>query len=190
MKSFSRAYFCIMFLLAACVLMTACENDQKEVDQLFQKKTGIEEATQVVSYLSENAKTKAKLTSPYMLRYLVDSPYYEFPRTLHVDFYDDSARMETTLDTRYAKYNENQKIVHMRDSVVVINLQKGDTLRTSELWWDQNKQEFYTDKPVTILQRDKKTFGKYGIRAAQDFSWYWLYSSSGQYLVPPEGVPQ
>lgn len=190
MRISSRAYLFMAVAFAGCMLLGACENDQKEVDQLFRKKTGIEEANQIESYLSENAKIKARLTSPHMLRYLVDTPYYEFPHTLHVDFYDDSARIETKLDARYARYNENDKLVHMRDSVVVINMQKGDTLRTNELWWDQNKQEFYTNKPVTILQRDKKTFGQYGIRAAQDLSWWWVYSSSGQYIVPPEGIPQ
>jgi len=194
MEASFRAYRFIAAAIAACMLFVACENDPKDVDSIFEKKAGIEEANQITSYLSENAKIKAKLTSPYMRRYLAskatDTPYYEFPRTLHVDFYDDSAQVETKLDARYAKYNENTRIVHMRDSVVVINMQKGDTLRTSELWWDQNKQEFYTDKPVKILQRDKKTFGQYGIRAAQDLSWWWVYSSSGQYLVPPEGLPQ
>ena len=73
----------------------------------------------------------------------------------------------------------------LRDSVVVINLAKGDTLKTDELWWDQNTQEFYTDKPVEIHQPDKTVYGK-GLRAAQDFSWYDIFNITGVVLTTGE----
>ncbi len=48
----------------------------------------------------------------------------------------------------YARYREYERKVFLKDSVVVINILKGDTLKTDELWWDQDKEEFYTDRPV------------------------------------------
>ncbi len=151
---------------------------------LFQKKIAIEEAKNVESFLSQNGRVKAKLTAPYMLRYSGsrDSTYYRISRTLHVDFYDDSAVIESTVDSRYGKYVENDHRVLLRDSVLVQSIKNGDTLRTQELWWDQNKQEFYTDKPAQILQRDKVIFAKDGLRAAQNLTSYTFYSSSGPML--------
>lgn len=171
-------------------MFTSCENDPAEVDQLFQKKTAVEEAKTVESYLSQSGKVKAKLTSPYMLRVQADSAYMEFPRTLHVDFYDDSTVIESTLDARYAKYVEFDHKVLLRDSVLVQSIKNGDTLRTQELWWDQDKQEFYTDKPAHVYQRDKIIFAKNGLRAAQNLTSYTFYSSSGPMLVPNSGIPQ
>lgn len=171
--------------------LTSCENDQAEVDKLFQKQVAVETGDKVESYLSQNGHVKAKLTAPYMLRYQQpDSPYMEFPRTMHVDFYDTSAVIESTLDCRYAKYVEFDHKVLLRDSVLVISIAKGDTLRTNELWWDQNRQEFYTDKPAHIYQRDKIIFSKHGLKAAQNLTSYTLYSSSGPMLVPNSGMPQ
>jgi LPS export ABC transporter protein LptC len=66
--------------------------------------------------------------------------------------------------------------------VVVINILKGDTLRTNELWWDQNEQKFYTDKPVRIYQKDKTIFGT-GLRADQDFSSYDIFKITGEVLT-------
>jgi LPS export ABC transporter protein LptC len=178
--SSARNKFFTAALLISCFFILSCENDMKAVDDLMKKKVAVEEAINVTSYMSQGGKMKAKLTSPYMLIHQSDSGYIEFPRTLHVDFYSDSANtvVESTLDALYAKYRENEKKVYLRDSVVVINILKKDTLRTDELWWDQNKEEFYTDKPVRIHQPDKTIYGV-GLKAAQDFTWYDIFKIKG-----------
>lgn len=174
----------------SCFFMAACENDQQEVDRFFSKKTAVEEALQIESYLSQGGHTKAKLTAPYMIRSLADSPFVEFPKTLHVDFYNDTLQIESTMDALYARHMEFARKVLLKDSVVVINKVKGDTLRTSELWWDQNKEEFYTDKLVRIYQKTGYTIGRNGLRAKQDFSEWWILGSSGERLVSDSGVPE
>ena len=187
----TRYYFFAVALIMGCFFVfSSCENDQAEVDALFKKQIAIEEAKKVESYLSQSGKVKAKLTAPYMLRYQADSPYIEFPRTLHVDFYDDSTAIESTLDAKYAKYVEYDHKVLLRDSVLVQSIRNGDTLRTQELWWDQDKQEFYTNKPAHVYQRDKIIFAKDGLRDNQYLTAYTFYSSSGPMLVPSSGMPQ
>ena len=187
---YKRYLFLIAAFIGSCFFMSACENDPETVDSFFRKKTAVEEAFKVESYMSQEGKVKAKLTAPYMKRYMADSPFVEFPRTLHVDFYNDTLQIESTLDAMYARHMEFEHKVLLKDSVVVINKIKGDTLRTSELWWDQNKQEFYTDKPVRIFQKTSHTFGKSGLQAKQDFSEWWILGSSGKREVPANGVPQ
>lgn len=181
-------------LLLGCffvVTFTSCENSQEELDTIYQKKVAIEEAKNVTSYLSQSGKVKAKLTSPYMLRYQVpDSPYIEFPRTMHVDFFDDSTKIESTVDSRYAKYVEFAHKILLRDSVVVMSFRNGDTLRTQELWWDQDKQEFYTNKEAFLYQRDKIIHAKDGLKAAQNLTSYTFYKSSGPMSVPSSGIPE
>ncbi len=146
----------------------------KQVQALSQKKTSIEQAVDVVSYLSQDALVKAKLTSPLMLRIQEDSPRTEFPNTLHVDFYNDSTKVESQLFAKYGRYMENQSKVLLRDSVVVFNV-KGDTMRTNELWWDQNKGSFYTDKPVYIHQPNGNIINSIGMTASQDLNDVQLY---------------
>jgi LPS export ABC transporter protein LptC len=184
-------YYRIAALLMGCFfVLTACENDQREVDQLFSQEIKYEEAFKMESYLSEGGIVKAKLTSPYMKRREFDSAYMEFPKTLHVDFYDSTSKVETVLDARYAKYFQYEQKILLRDSVVVISHKNGDTLRTNELWWDQNKQEFYTTARALILQRGQHMNAKAGLRAAQDLSWYDFYDANGVMLVPASGLPE
>src|SRR6185295_12760621 len=105
----------VVLILGALFFIVACENSEEEINAQYKKSMGVEEAKNIVSYLSEGGTVKAKLTSPYMLRYQADSPYIEFPRTLHVDFYNDTARVESTVDARYAKYIEFDRKVLLRD---------------------------------------------------------------------------
>jgi LPS export ABC transporter protein LptC len=171
-------------LCVCCFFLWACENDMKDIKALTDKRTSIEEGIKIESYLSQQAKVKAKLTAPLMKRFQTDSPYVEFPRSLHVDFYDDTLRVESQLNAKYGKYRESEHKVFLKDSVVVFNI-KGDTLHCLELWWDQQTQKFYTDKPVRIHQPDKIIYGT-GLEAAQNFSWWVIKNAKGPVQVPKD----
>jgi LPS export ABC transporter protein LptC len=141
-----------------------------------------EEAKNVTSYFSQMGIMKAKLTAPLLLRFQTDTIYTEFPKSLHVDFYDANVKMESQLDALYGKYFENLNKVFLRDSVVVMNI-KGDTLRCPELWWDQQTKTFFTDKIVRIHTKDKHIYGGRGLEADQAFSWYIIKEPTGTILV-------
>ena len=148
-----------------------------------------EEAKIVESYLSQGGVMKAKLTAPLMYRYQRDTIYTEFPNTLHVDFYDDSVRVESRLFSKYGIYYDNLNKVFLRDSVTVIN-NEGDTLRCPELWWDQNLQKFYTDKPARIDGIDKHIYCKDGIDAPQDLRGFTCHNPTGPFNVKERATPQ
>lgn len=172
-------------LLLCCLFFCSCENSEKEIQELSTKRIAVEEAKSIESYLSQGGKMRARLTAPIMNRYQTDSPYIEFPRSLHVDFFNDTLAVESQLNAKYGRYRETEQKVFLRDSVTVFNSRK-DTLRSEELWWDQNQQKFYTDKPVEIHQPDKIIFGK-GLEADQSFNWWIIKQVTGELLVPRGG---
>lgn len=153
--------------MMSCCFFSSCENTQEEIDKWTKDKVMQEEAIGVESYISQNGKMKARLKAPLMLRVMADTQYVEFPKSLHVDFYDDSTKIETYLDSKYGKYFENLNKVYLRDSVVVITL-KRDTLRCHDLWWDQNKEIFYTDSTATYRSPGNDITGGKGMEATQD----------------------
>lgn len=157
----------ILLLFFLLIFFTACENDPALVKEWTEKKELIETGKDIESYLSQGGRMKAKLISPLMYRYQSDTVYSEFPKSLYVDFYDDSLRVTSWLSSLYGKYFENLNKVYLRDSVTVINVD-GDTLRCPELWWDQDLQKFYTDKPARLDGKDKNIVGTQGVEATQD----------------------
>ena len=154
--------------ISCCLFISACENDPKMIDDWSKKKEMVEVGKNIEAYLSQESKVKAKLTAPLMLRHEADTLYTEFPNSLHVDFYDDSTKIESWVDSKHGKYFENTDKVYLWDSVVVINI-KGDTLKSQDLWWDKSKELFYTDKYAEYLRSDKQIYPGKGLEATQDF---------------------
>ena len=187
-RNIGRQILAAAFFVGCCFVLS-CENDQKKIDEITKKVTLVEEAKNIESYLSQQNHVKAKLTAPLMLRYESDTIYVEFPNRLHVDFFDDSAKIETWLDSKYGKYFENLNKVYLRDSVIVINV-KGDTLKTPDLWWDQNTKMFYTDKYAEYHRKDKHIFGGKGLEASQDMKMITFKSPTGTIQVNNSGFPQ
>jgi LPS export ABC transporter protein LptC len=182
-----------LFLQAAfgtsCLFFFGCENDPELVNRVTERKANIEEAYNIQSFLSQNGTLKAKLVSPFMIRYALDTSYLEFPKKLHVDFYDSTGKVESQVDALYGKYFETRSQVYLRDSVVVFNI-KGDTLRTPDLWWDQNTRKFYTDKFIRLRTKDKRLYGGKGFEANQDLSGYTIFQPTGIILIPDSIVAQ
>lgn len=161
--------FVVLFIVAIAMAIGGCENSEQELRERIRKRTGVDEATDISTLFSQAGKIKAKLTSVLMHRYQQDSARIEFPNRLHVDFYNDSSQVESTLDAKYGRYIEAQNKMYLRDSVVVIQKFNQDTLRCEELWWDQNKEKFYTNKPVKVTKKNGDIIPAQGLEASQDF---------------------
>jgi len=186
----SYTFFLKAAITMSCFFVCSCENSMQEVNALDKKKTSVDIAENVTSYMSQNGLVKAKLTAPLMTRAEADTPIVEFPNTLQVEFYNDSTKPESHLFAKYGKYFERQGKVFLRDSVVVYNMTKGDTLITNELWWDRNKELFYNSKPVLIKQANNQNFKGDSITADQDFTAYTLFNGSGIRNIPDSTLPQ
>lgn len=157
------------------LFLWSCSNRSADVHAIIQKKLGVDEANNIEAYMSTGGHMRAKLRAPQMLRYQDTSSKVVFPKTMHVDFFQDSLEgvIKSQLDARYGEYFEQRNMVFLKDSVRVFN-NTGDTLFCNELWWSQNDQKFYTDKPVRIHRQDMIMIGV-GLSAPQDFSFFEMY---------------
>ena len=170
--------------------LVSCGNSDTEISQFNSKSLGVEEIKNADINYTLGGKAKAKLLSPLMLRVQDASPYVEFPKKLHVDFFNETGTVDSRLDAKYGKYFESESKVFLKDSVSVINV-LGDTLYCDELWWDRSRKgrEFYTDKPVRIRKKMEVINGT-GMEAAQDFkNWVILNPSQGLMKIPASQFP-
>jgi LPS export ABC transporter protein LptC len=171
----------LLTVTCSCIFMLAsCENDEAKVNELTSKRLGVDEAHNVEAYMSTTGVMKARLRAPLMLRYQDTIAKVVFPESMHVDFFNDSVKIESQLDSRYGEYYETKNKVFLKDSVKVFN-NTGDTLFCQELWWDQQLQKFYTDKPVRIHRPDMIMIGV-GLSAPQDFKTFEIYKISNSIL--------
>jgi LPS export ABC transporter protein LptC len=166
-----------LLLLVTCLI--ACGNTDLELKDYNSKRLGVEEIKNADINYTLGGKAKAKLLSPLMLRVQEASPYVEFPKKLHVDFFNETGTVDSRLDALYGKYMEQESKVFLKDSVKVVNI-KGDTLYCDELWWDRNRKgnEFYTELPVRIRTKTQIING-IGMEARQDFKGYVIKKVTG-----------
>lgn len=179
---------CFLYSVSLLFLMS-CGNSDTEVKDYNNKSLGVEEIKNADINYTLGGKAKAKLQSPLMLRVQEVSPYVEFPKKLHVDFFNETGAVDSRLDALYGKYLEQESKVFLKDSVKVINI-KGDTLYCDELWWDRNRKgnEFYTELPVRIRTRTQIING-IGMEARQDFKGYVIKKVTGIINVPNSQFP-
>ncbi len=169
--------------------MFGCTNNYQEVQDLAKKKIPVDTAKQVVSYLSQDGVVKSKLTSPIMISNNSSTdPTIEFPKSLHVDFYDSTQKIQNKLFAKYGLYYTNKRLILLRDSVIVFNI-TGDTLRCEKLWWDQDKELIYTDVPVHIVQQGEPLEGKNGMTASQNFDAWTLLDAKGSLPITDSTLP-
>ena len=84
-------------------------------------------------------------------------------------------------DTAY--YYEKKKLWELRSNVHIRNLQ-GDKFDTQLLFWDEAKEQIYSDKPIRIEQADKSIInGQYGFKSNQQLTEYEIYNSGGEFIV-------
>ena len=88
----------------------------------------------------------------------VESPYSEFRSGIEVAFYDGHEKPAGTVYAKYAKYTDKKKLWELKDSVVVVN-ETSDTLETEQLFWDQEKDQIYTDRFIKITGEDQTVMG-------------------------------
>lgn len=177
-------------IILCCFFVVSCENTEEDLQKFSPNKTiAVEEAKEVKIIYTLGEKTSARLIAPLMLRHQTSTPYLEFTKGVHADFFDDSLEVESKLDARYAKYTETESKVFLRDSVVVFNI-LGDTLFCEELYWDRNLpgREFHTDKPVRIRTPTQIIDGD-GLDAPQDFKSWHIINGRGIVRVPAGEFP-
>lgn len=179
----------------------SCENDITEIREMAVRTVNTETGTNIDSYLSLEGKVKAHLTSPKIIRYVGEGPRRsEFPNSLHVDFFNDSMKIDSRIDARYGDYNENERKVLLKNNVVATNI-FGDTLFTDELWWDQTAEKFYTDKKVIVSKNYRSDYfvGLKGMTCNQNLTdmilfeiedkSYTTYKDSTAQAPPPPSPP-
>lgn len=159
----------LAYALSLVIVFASCKNDLSEVRALDVKSSNVEKGTMINGYMSTEGRLKAHLTAPVMTRSTSDSNMTEFPKSLNVNMYDDSGKVVTTyIFAKYGRYVKSRELIFLKDSVVIYNTNK-DTLRTSELYWNQATNKLYTSKTVwvhRILPTEQYIHAKSGMDAS------------------------
>jgi LPS export ABC transporter protein LptC len=159
-------------------MLFSCENDVAEVksldsDTLYPANS----AKNVEVTYSEKGRISLQLNAPVLNQYSGEKEYDEMPEGVHVKIFDKQLNVTTELTSNYAIKYTYLNTMEAKYDVVVRN-EKGETLNTEHLFWDETTGDITSDVFVKITTADQIIMGE-GLISNQDFSDYRILKPSG-----------
>jgi LPS export ABC transporter protein LptC len=110
----------------------------------------------------------------------------EFPEGIEIDLYDKFGALNTQMKANKGYYKKNDNIYFGQGAVEVNNLQKQQKLSSEELYWNPNEKKIFTEKFVTIQEKET-LFNGTGMEADEGFNEYKLFKvTNSRTLLPGE----
>jgi LPS export ABC transporter protein LptC len=180
-----------LLVIPGAFCLVSCENDIEKINSLTHINNFPEVSGKKVNIIySDSGKVKLELNADEILQFLkADPPYFEFPRGIHVIFYDSNTEPESELVAGYAKYFQKERMWEARGNVIVTRISTGEKLNTEELFWDENSKRIYSNSFSRIQRKDMIYYGQKGFETNEHFSPLRLKSSSGTIHVKDENIP-
>ncbi|WP_228779929.1 LPS export ABC transporter periplasmic protein LptC [Aquiflexum lacus] len=112
----------------------------------------------------------------------------EFPEGIEITFFDKEGNISTTMRADKGFYERSKNLYRGEGDVKVDNFEKEQKLSSEELFWDPGSKKIYTDKFVTIQEKET-LFNGTGMEADEGFNEYKLFKViNSRTLLPGEGM--
>ncbi len=139
------------------LLFCSCENDLKDINEIenIQKEEAVDISKDVKIIYSDSAVVKAQLTGPELRIYHDSTGNYEFQKGLQIIFFDLEGKETQRIKSDYGVQRSALGITEFRNNVV-INMADGSVIKTEELFYDENKKEYYNSVPIFMEFTDSR----------------------------------
>lgn len=177
-----------------CLMLWACGEKEKETlkgnfnPETFPTMT----TTNVSTLISDSGVLRYKIESPIWLIYdQAKEPYWNFPKGLHLEKYNDMFRIEAEVRCDSARFFKDKQLWRLDGYVEVTNI-AGEKFLTPQLFWDQRKQKLYSDSFIHI-ERQGRIIEGYGFESNERMSKYEVRKVMGMFpaqdFKPGAGAP-
>lgn len=158
-----------VIFIAVFGILFACESNFKDVQKInVSTFAPIGEADTVNLKYTDSGKIKAILVSPKMLDFSNASfPYTEFPKGIDVTLYDNNQK-KSFVSSDYAITYKGTDIIDLQGNVK-IKSEDGKILETTQLYYDQKREWFFTEKKCKLILGPGNEFYTKGFDASRDF---------------------
>ena len=146
----------------------------------------INTAINILLIQSDSAIIRSEITAAKQLEFLNGN--IEFPDGIEIKFFTKEGELETTMRADRGYFSKSENLYRGEGNVQIQNLLKEQKLQTEEIFWDQPAKKIYTEKFVTIQER-QTLFNGTGMEADDSFSDYTLKQvRDSRTLLPGEGI--
>jgi LPS export ABC transporter protein LptC len=108
----------------------------------------------------------------------VSHPFTEFPKGIHLTLMDENGK-QSTIIADYAISYKKTKIIDLQGRVIITS-HDGKKLETSQLYYDQKNEWFFTEKPFKYTDEVGGYLEGPGVDFSKDFKIFNMQRSSGE----------
>jgi LPS export ABC transporter protein LptC len=173
----------ILFNIVTILVVTmffSCEKSLNDVSKLSQSSflpSG--EADSINLKYTDSGKIKSILKSAKMLDYsAVKNPFTEFPKGIFVTMFDENRKI-TTIQSDYAISYKKTDIIDLQGNVRIIS-HDGKKLETSQLYFDQKNEWFFTENSFKYTDEAGGFLQGPGVDFSKDFKIFNMQKTSGE----------
>jgi LPS export ABC transporter protein LptC len=167
-------------LVVTSLAFMACGG--KKIDKVkiaaSNKEMPIEVGSNISISYTDSGYLKAKVFAPLLERYSSEVRMEtEMRQGITAYFYDNNGKISSYIKSKYAIRDESSRTLTARKDVFVVN-NKGDTLRTEELIWDEKADRIYSEQFVKITSPDRIILGS-GLESNTAFTKFRVLNITG-----------
>ena len=163
----------IASVAALAILVVSCKSKLAKAEALDVSKTPVQTVDDMFAVQTKNGNVVLRMESSVMERYDTDTSVFEsFPKGLAIYGYADEGVLETVIVSDDARHiqkkrrpgKDAEEIWEAFGNVVIHNVLKQETMETDTIYWNQAKNEIYTDCYVKMYSPQGFLQG-YGMRS-------------------------
>lgn len=166
-------------LMSVFILLFSCK---KELPPINKKKVEFPSRTLINANIinKDSGRISGNLRSPLIEMYeTVDSPYTVFRKGLDLDFYQKGSVKPGYFQADWGRLSDVTGIYEGRGNVIIVN-EKGDSLKSEQLFWNKKNKTVYTSKEVYLISSEGDSLtAKNGLQATDDLETYTLFNNQG-----------
>jgi LPS export ABC transporter protein LptC len=157
----------------------SCGRDKKEMIEItFDPETSYTlKESNVKTFISDSGITRYKIITDTMLVFnKASEPYWYFPDKAYLEKFDTVFNIIFSCRADTVRFFQRRRLWQADGNVEILNTD-GTRLETSQLFWDENKKNFYSDSFVVITKGEDVNTGV-GFLSNEDMSEYQIFNTT------------
>lgn len=177
----SKHIITIIVTTLVVAMIFSCEGSLKEVQKYnLSSFLPVGEADSINLKYTDSGKILTTLVSAKMLDYSnIENPFVEFPKGVLVSMYDKNGTVTTTIRSDYAISYKKTDIIDLQGNVVIAS-NDGKKMETSQLYFDQKNEWFFTEKFFKFTDGEGGFLQGPGVDFSKDFKIFNMQNSTGE----------
>ncbi len=182
MRNSSTIYTYWIPVIFLAGILFSCVNDLDTIQKItYDPKAPSETSTNLEVLYTDSGYTRIKIFAKIAETYTSPEHVTKFKDGVQVEFFSEKGEIISKLTALYGEVNFKSGLITVRDSVILRNLKKKQTLETEQLFYNQTNDTIFTPNYVICKREGKGVIGRgHGLKTTRFFNYAEILAPEGK----------